>query len=62
MEKNETLTIYRHHYNWLRKLIVAVIYGLFSAIGINLFLSSAHSYSIGIPGIAQLLHGLLALN
>jgi uncharacterized membrane-anchored protein YitT (DUF2179 family) len=62
MEKNETLTIYRHRYNWLRKLIVAVIYGLFSAIGINLFLSSAHSYSIGIPGIAQLLHGLLALN
>ncbi|KRL02391.1 YitT family protein [Liquorilactobacillus capillatus] len=43
----------------IRKLTVAVVYGLLSALGINLFLSSAHAYSIGVPGIAQLLNSLL---
>ncbi|MGQ2285546.1 YitT family protein [Leuconostoc pseudomesenteroides] len=43
----------------VRQIIVAIIYGLLSAIGINLFLSSANSYSIGIPGIAQLIQALL---
>ena len=31
-----------------------------SAIGINVFLSHAHSYSIGVPGIAQLLQAIFA--
>lgn len=47
--------------NWLIRLMVAIIYGLFSALGINLFLNYAHSYSIGIPGIAQLLHAVLLI-
>ncbi|MFT8950480.1 MAG: YitT family protein [Liquorilactobacillus hordei] len=52
-----------HSYlNWLFKFIMAGLYGLLSAIGLNLFLNSAHSYSIGIPGIAQLLNGILIMN
>ena len=31
-----------------------------SAVGINIFLSHAHSYSIGVPGIAQLLQAIFA--
>ncbi|GAJ26958.1 integral membrane protein [Liquorilactobacillus sucicola DSM 21376 = JCM 15457] len=49
----------KHIFSNIRKLLVAIIYGLLSAIGINLFLSSAHAYSIGVPGIAQLLNSLL---
>ncbi|MCQ2011261.1 YitT family protein [Sporolactobacillus sp. STSJ-5] len=44
-----------------RKFSFAVLYGLLSAIGINLFLSPANVYSIGIPGIAQLLNGILSM-
>ncbi|MFT8424885.1 MAG: YitT family protein [Liquorilactobacillus sp.] len=42
--------------------MIASLYGLLSALGINLFLNSAHSYSIGIPGIAQLLNGILVMS
>lgn len=49
----------KHILSNVRKLLVAVVYGLLSAIGINLFLNSAHAYSIGVPGIAQLLNSLL---
>ncbi|KEZ12149.1 Membrane protein [Lactiplantibacillus plantarum] len=47
--------------SWLSKIIVSISYGFFSAVGINLFLNSANSYSIGIPGIAQLLHAILMI-
>lgn len=43
----------------IRKIFFAVLYGLLSAIGINMFLSHANSYSVGVPGIAQLLHAIL---
>ncbi|KRL97173.1 YitT family protein [Liquorilactobacillus satsumensis] len=45
----------------LLKITVAILYGLLSAVGINIFLLPANSYSIGIPGIAQLLHAILKL-
>ncbi|WP_367341347.1 YitT family protein [Limosilactobacillus sp.] len=37
----------------------AVLYGVLSAMGVNLFLSNAHSYSVGFIGIAQLLNAIL---
>ena len=43
---------------FIRKSFFAILYGLMSAIGINVFLSHAHSYSIGVPGIAQLLQAI----
>lgn len=61
MRKKWTL-IDNSYLNWLFKFVMASLYGLLSAIGINLFLSSAHSYSIGIPGIAQLINGVLVMN
>ena len=45
---------------FVRKSFFAILYGLMSAIGINVFLSHAHSYSIGVPGIAQLLQAIFA--
>lgn len=45
----------------LRRIIIAGIYGLFSAIGVNTFLVHANSYSSGLTGIAQLVQGILAL-
>ena len=48
-----------NHRKIARKVFFAILYGLLSAIGINMFLSHANSYSIGVPGIAQLLHAIL---
>lgn len=48
-----------NHRKAARKAFFAILYGLLSAIGINMFLSHANSYSIGVPGIAQLLHAIL---
>lgn len=47
---------------FVRKSFFAILYGLMSAIGINVFLSHAHSYSIGVPGIAQLLERFLQIS
>ena len=41
---------------FVRKSFFAILYGLMSAIGINVFLSHAHSYSIGVPGICKFRH------
>ena len=43
-----------------RNYFFALFYGLLSAIGINLFLNNAQSYSVGVAGIAQLLQAILA--
>lgn len=44
----------------LRNVFFAFFYGLLSALAINLFLSNAQSYSVGVTGIAQLLQAILA--
>lgn len=43
-----------------KKVFIAMMYGLLSAIGVNTFLAHAHSYSDGITGISQLVQALLA--
>lgn len=60
--KRKKYFIDNSYLNWLFKFMIASLYGLLSALGINLFLNSAHSYSIGIPGIAQLLNGILVMS
>lgn len=42
-----------------KKVFIAMMYGLLSAIGVNTFLAHANSYSDGITGISQLLQALL---
>ena len=54
----QTQTKFFHQKN-LKKTSIAILYGFLSAIGINMFLSHANSYSVGVPGIAQLLHAIL---
>lgn len=47
---------------WLfysKQSFFAVLYGVLSAMGVNLFLNNAHSYSVGFIGIAQLLNAIL---
>ena len=48
------------HNKKIRNCFFALFYGLLSAIGINLFLNNAQSYSVGVAGIAQLLQAILA--
>lgn len=43
------------------KFLVALFYGVISAISINWFLSNAHSYSVGVTGLSQLVQGVLEL-
>lgn len=48
---------------WLfygKQSFFALLYGVLSAMGVNLFLTNAHSYSVGFIGIAQLLNAILA--
>lgn len=47
-------------YQVAKKVFIAMMYGLLSAIGVNTFLAHAHSYSDGITGISQLVQALLA--
>lgn len=42
-----------------KKIIIAMIYGLLSALSVNLFLEPAKIYSSGITGVSQLLRSLL---
>lgn len=43
------------------KGLIAVSFGIICAISINWFLSNAHSYSVGVTGLAQLVQGLFSL-
>lgn len=43
------------------KLLVAIYYGVLSAISINWFLGNANSYSVGITGLSQLVQGVFGL-
>lgn len=51
----------RNHdfYQIAKKVFIAMMYGLLSAVGVNTFLAHAHSYSDGITGVAQLVQALL---
>lgn len=54
------MKIFRHHLNFFR-ILVALTYGLLSAVGVNVFLVHANSYSSGLTGAAQLVQGILDL-
>lgn len=41
-----------------RAVLVALVYGLFSAVAVNDFLNVVNSYSTGLLGLSQLLHAL----
>lgn len=43
------------------KFLVAAFYGVISAISINWFLANAHSYSVGVTGLSQLVQGVFGL-
>lgn len=42
----------------VRKLAIALLYGILSAIGVNFFLTHANSYSSGLLGISQLIQAI----
>jgi len=43
-----------------KKIIIAMVYGFFAAVSVNLFLIPAKTYSSGVTGIAQLLTSLVS--
>lgn len=45
----------------VRKVAIALVYGVFSAVGVNFFLTHANSYSSGVLGISQLLQAIGAV-
>lgn len=52
----------RQHIDWkilIYRLVIASLYGFLSAVGLNLFLLPAATYSSGVTGIAQLLTAFL---
>lgn len=54
-----TKIIHGRYADVAKKVFIAMMYGLLSAIGVNTFLAHANSYSDGITGISQLLQALL---
>ncbi|WP_251545520.1 YitT family protein [Limosilactobacillus caecicola] len=44
-----------------KRVVIALVYGVMSAVGINMFLAHANSYSSGLLGLSQLLQTVFSL-
>lgn len=45
-------------YETVKRILVTLLYGVMSAVGINVFLMHANSYSSGLLGVSQLIHAI----
>lgn len=51
----------RNVWSTSKRIMIALFYGVLSAIGVNMFLTHANSYSSGLLGLSQLLQAIFSL-